>query len=96
MIWIVEKFVEVSPEKRAEFKAWMVEQDRIALDKQKQYGRHRGDSFVGRMIEQGIPYYGATGGVLTCKITPTSVGTAVVVSHAITNNEFDFTDDISW
>lgn len=42
--------------------------------------------------ENGFPYTGAIGGQFTYSITPTSIGTIVVVEDAVTGEELDITD----
>lgn len=42
------------------------------------------------------PYYGACGGGLTYEITPTSLGTVVVVREAVTGKGLNLTDYDAW
>jgi hypothetical protein len=47
-------------------------------------------------ISPDEPYYGATGGGLSYRFTPTSLGTIIVVKEAITGKELNVTDALGW
>lgn len=45
---------------------------------------------------EGIPYQGASGGGITYKFTPTSIGIVIKVQEQWTGRELDVTDYDSW
>lgn len=65
---------------QAKLTAWSEEQDALTAAKQ----------------GADEPYYGAIGGELTYSFTPTSLGVAVVVRHALTKNEINLTEYDLW
>ena len=49
-----------------------------------------------RTLSFGSPYEGCSGGAITYSFTPTSLGVAVVVRYALTNEELNVTDYDLW
>lgn len=91
--WDEEFGFKLSVKQEAKVAEWNTEQDKITVERQK---KHKVDAFVAALLEQGIPYYGASGGSLSYTFTPTSLGTIVTVKHAGTDAELDVTDYENW
>ena len=49
-----------------------------------------------RTLSFGCPYEGCSGGAVTYSFTPTTLGVAVVVRYALTNEELNVTDYDLW
>ena len=66
--------------------AWVAEQDKKVMEHQK-----------GTELEHpGEAYYGACGGSLTYKFTPTGLGLAVHVQNNVTGEEINLTNYEDW
>lgn len=75
---------EITPEEQAKIDVWAAEQTKKFLAQNDMTIEDK--SFLG----------GAIGGRLTYKFTPTSLGVAIAVHDALTNEELDLTDYASW
>jgi hypothetical protein len=89
---------ELDDAQKAKLAEWEKEQDKIAVEMQRKEIANQAypNPFHVHLLERDEPYYGATGGVLTYKFTPTSIGEILVVKHSYTNAELDLTDYDSW
>ncbi len=74
--------------------AWNAEQDKIVLEYQRRTWTPV--EFEEMTLDGQFPYYGAIGGHLTYKFTPTGIGTIVAVYHSGTQAEINLTDYESW
>ena len=87
---------ELTEEQLEKLGDWAFEQNGLAREIQLKYREERkaaGDDMWDDMPVEMYPYYGAIGGALTYRFTPTSIGVVVKVVHAITKNELDLTED---
>lgn len=82
----------IYPEQKEKLALWRAEQDKIVLEGQKK-SLPEDEQWL---ISDGYPYYGAIGGELTYKFTPTSIGMSLVVIHAGTNATLDLTEYDNW
>lgn len=89
---------ELSKVQQEKLRDWSKIQDEIALCIQKieikendvWYEQYK------QYWDEGYPYAGAVGGVLTYSFTMTSLGESVVVKNNLTNQEIDLTDYENW
>lgn len=86
---------ELDEAQEARLDAWLQEQNVAAVAKQRAEVKNP-DKITRQMWDEGYPYTGAIGGVLTYCFTPTSVANVVVVRHGITGAELDLSDYESW
>ncbi len=87
----------LSAVQRAKLKEWRREQDTKTAENQR-VGREarKAAGEPGPFDDMPLPYYGAIGGVLTYKFTPTGLGTKIVVEHGGTNKEIDLSEYSAW
>lgn len=82
---------EIDRQQQEKLAVWIAEQDRrIQEDQQKSE-----DENVRRLSQDGA-YYGAIAGAYTFSFTPTTLGTALIVSNCVTKEEINLTDYDSW
>lgn len=74
---------------------WLEGQNALAIEHQKEVYKQP-NAIIAACWEDGFPYTGAIGGCITYHITPTSLGIAIKVTHAITKNEIDLSDYEDW
>lgn len=74
------------------FEKWRKEQDEIRM----QHQLDSGDTHLVDYAENGVAYYGASGGSITLSVTPTGIGAVLKVKHNYTGEELDLTDYESW
>lgn len=89
---------ELDADQVAKYEAWSLEQDKIAVAKQKSEIKET-DAFydVYQMCwDAGHPYYGAIGGSDTFSFCMTSIGNVVKVRNSYTEEEINLTDYDSW
>lgn len=86
---------ELNADQVAKYEAWSLEQDKIAVAKQKAETKNP-DAFMVSCWDAGHPYYGAIGGSDTFSFTMTSIGNVVKVRNSYTNEEINLTDYDSW
>lgn len=85
-------------ETRTRLDQWVATEDKNAIAMQKKHIR-KTDPFYKVYLsawEMGYPYTGACGGVLSYNKTPTSLGCVIKVTHEITGNTIDLTDNDAW
>jgi len=82
----------------AKYEAWALEQDKIAVEKQKKEIKPTDGfySVYAMCWEAGHPYYGVMGGSDTFAFTPNSISVIVTVKNSYTNNKLNLTDYDSW
>jgi hypothetical protein len=68
------------------------EQDAKVVEKQKESTV----AFIKGCAEEGIAYYGATGGAYSYIFTPTSIGLVTVIRNNMTKEELTLTDFGDW
>jgi hypothetical protein len=88
----------IYPEQEKKYKKWLAEQNQKAIEIQKdKFARGMKDyddlAIYEMCWQSGWPYCGAVGGELTWKIVPTSIGNIVTVTHSVTGEECDLTDE---
>ena len=69
---------ELDADQVAKYEAWSLEQDKIAVAKQKAETKNP-DAFMVSCWDAGHPYYGAIGGSDTFSFTMTSIGTSIAL-----------------
>lgn len=92
----MKSYFEMTEDQIKKCEEWQKSQDAIAVKMQIDSGDYKDNEFVSCFLENGFPYYGATGGHISFEFTPTSIGECLVVKHAITKNEINLTDYDSW
>lgn len=86
---------ELDADQIAKYKAWVSEQNKIAIAKQKAE-KHNPNIIYKECWEAGYPYYGAIGGADEFIFTPNSIGVAVEARNTYTGDKIDLTDYESW
>ncbi len=86
---------ELDADQVAKYEAWSLEQDKIAVAKQKAETKNP-DAFMVSCWDAGHPYYGAIGGSDIFKFCMTSIGTSCKVTNTYTGETIDLTDYDSW
>jgi hypothetical protein len=79
-------FFKIEAKDRKRIDEWSKIQDKLTMDLQNKRRIARGEKTV------NYPYYGCSGGELQYIFIPTTIGIITKVKHAMTENEFDFTD----
>lgn len=80
---------------QAKLKQWIEEQNKIAIKVQRMTIKNP-SSFHQICWDNGEPYAGAIGGLITYSFIPNDVGCVVKAVHNVTKNEVDLTDYDNW
>lgn len=75
---------------------WVLEQNKKAIEAQKENPPNISREILESCWEEGFPYGGAVGGSLTYSFTPTSLGVCVKVTDAFTKETIDLTEYEDW
>lgn len=81
--WVIKQDKEFCKQQLANFEAQIAEGKEV-------------DGWILSMLQDGIPYYGASGGALSYSFTPTSLGVIETVRHAGTKQTLNLTDYDLW
>lgn len=86
--------VSLNEEEAKKLDDFIVATNKILIEEQKKNSYYQDNIFAQECWEMGYPYLGASGGGLTYKITPTTIGTVIVVDYM--GHQKDVTDYSSW
>jgi hypothetical protein len=84
----------LTTEQYAKLEPWLEAQNAAVLERQR--STLPASQYADLTQDGKVAYTGVSGGALTYKFTPTSLGTVVVVVFELTGEELDLTDYDMW